>query len=174
MKKIIYVYILLGMVILAGCGSKNSDSSGSDSSLFETAEEKREEAKEKFADVLADETKRIEDEAEPSTTRVKEEGGNVSIPSNGKPTLLDFSATWCGPCKMMKPVFDELADTYDDKINFVTVDVDANPGLASQYAIQAVPTFVFLDSNGKSVRRIEGAVEQSVLENQIGIMISKR
>lgn len=102
---------------------------------------------------------------------VVEDGVVKSLPRNGKPSLLDFTATWCGPCKMMKPVFEELEDTYDGSMNFVSIDIDLNPELASRYGIRAVPTFVFIDEDGTPVKVVEGAVAQETLENQINRMI---
>lgn len=95
------------------------------------------------------------------------------IPKNGKPTLIDFSATWCPPCRAMKPVFEELSDTYEDYINFVTIDIDEYGQLANDYAVSAVPTFVFLNKKGEEVDRITGAVDQSTLENAINKAISR-
>ena len=71
----------------------------------------------------------------------------------------------------MKPVFNDLEDTYDDRMNFVNIDIDENPELSRRYNINAVPTFIFLDKNGNVVVTMEGAMEQSVLENQINKMI---
>lgn len=95
------------------------------------------------------------------------------IPKNGKPTLIDFSATWCPPCRAMKPVFEELSDTYEDYINFVTIDIDEYGELANDYAVSAVPTFIFLNKKGEEVDRIMGAVDQSTLENAINKTISR-
>ena len=75
----------------------------------------------------------------------------------GLPSVIDFYATWCGPCKAIAPVFEVLKGEYGEKINFVSVDVDADNETARRYAIEAMPTFVFLDSEGKEVRRIVGA-----------------
>ncbi len=76
---------------------------------------------------------------------------------NGLPTVIDFYATWCGPCKAIAPVFDVLKGEYGEKINFVSVDVDADNETARRYGIEAMPTFVILDSEGKEIRRIVGA-----------------
>lgn len=95
------------------------------------------------------------------------------IPTNGKPTLIDFSATWCGPCKLMKPVVEELEATYDDKINFVYIDVDKNQELANKFEVTAVPTFVFLDKDGVRTKMFMGTVPPEDLENEINRLISK-
>lgn len=76
---------------------------------------------------------------------------------NGLPTVIDFYATWCGPCKAIAPVFQVLKGEYGEKINFVSVDVDADNETARRYGIEAMPTFVILDSEGKEIRRIVGA-----------------
>ena len=76
---------------------------------------------------------------------------------NGLPTVIDFYATWCGPCKTIAPVFQVLKGEYGEKINFVSVDVDADNETARRYGIEAMPTFVILDSEGKEIRRIVGA-----------------
>lgn len=75
----------------------------------------------------------------------------------GLPTVIDFYATWCGPCKQIAPLFDQLKVQYANQLNFVRVDVDADPQQAQKYGIEAMPTFVFLDADGKEVNRIIGA-----------------
>lgn len=89
--------------------------------------------------------------------------------SNGKPSVVDFTATWCPPCRMMKPIFHRLAKEYGDKYNFITIDIDENPELANQYQIQAVPTFVFLDADGNEEHRIKGAVTESDFKKEFDL-----
>lgn len=73
------------------------------------------------------------------------------------PTVIDFYATWCGPCRQMAPVFHELAEKYEGKINFVSIDVDKNPDKAMEYQVEALPTFIFLNKDGKEVNMLVGA-----------------
>jgi thioredoxin 1 len=86
--------------------------------------------------------------------------------SKNKPMLVDFWAEWCAPCLMMKPIFEELAKDYGEKVIFGRVNVDENQNLAIKYGISAIPTFI-LFSNGKPIERLVGAVGRKPLENII-------
>lgn len=77
-------------------------------------------------------------------------------------TVIDFSATWCGPCQMIAPDVHELADKSTDVAQFQFVDVDQNPDMADKYGVQAVPTFVILNSDGQEVDRVVGADIESL------------
>ena len=63
-------------------------------------------------------------------------------------SVVDFNATWCGPCRMLAPVLEELSEKYADKVSFFSVDVDDSPGLAMQYRVNSVPCLVLL-KNGE-------------------------
>ncbi|MDE7115244.1 MAG: thioredoxin family protein, partial [Muribaculaceae bacterium] len=82
-------------------------------------------------------------------------------------SIVDFTASWCGPCQRMKPVFHRLAKNFRDEYNFITIDIDANPELAEKYQVQAVPTFVFLDADGIEGNRITGMVDESDFRNEL-------
>lgn len=84
--------------------------------------------------------------------------------TNEKLVLVDFFATWCGPCKMMAPVLEDLKQRVGDKARIVKVDVDKNQSLAMEYGIQAVPTLI-LFSGGVEVWRQSGAMPVSALED---------
>lgn len=83
--------------------------------------------------------------------------------SNGKPTVVDFYATWCGPCRMIAPVFQQLREKYSERINFVSIDVDADPQIAARYQVEAMPTFLFLDNSGEEKDRLVGASEPDLV-----------
>ena len=69
--------------------------------------------------------------------------------------VVDFFATWCGPCKMLAPVIDSIGGKYGDKAVIAKVDVDANPGLAAKYGVMSIPTVIFF-KDGKEIDRKVG------------------
>ncbi|WP_406660225.1 thioredoxin domain-containing protein [Methanolobus sp. ZRKC3] len=83
-----------------------------------------------------------------------------------KPELLDFSATWCGPCKMQKPILEEVKAKLGDKVEVKVIDVDENQALASQYGVQAVPTLVIL-KDGEIAKRFTGVTNAAVLIEEL-------
>ena len=80
--------------------------------------------------------------------------------------LVDFWADWCGPCKMIAPVVEELADEYDGKVGFAKLDVDANPKTAMDYGVRSIPTLLVI-KDGKVAEQIIGAVPKSVLKKKL-------
>jgi thioredoxin 1 len=82
------------------------------------------------------------------------------------PVLVDFGAEWCPPCKMMKPVVDELAKQYEGKLRIVTMDTDQYPDVMTQYGVMGLPTFILFDG-GQPVKRIIGYTPRQKMEAQL-------
>ena len=88
-----------------------------------------------------------------------------SLKNGAQPLVVDFWATWCGPCRMIAPIISELAEKYDGKVVVGKCDVEENDELAAEFGIRNIPTILFF-KNGEIVDKMVGAASKAVLEGK--------
>ena len=93
-----------------------------------------------------------------------------NVLNSDKPALVDFWAVWCGPCRMVGPVVEEIANDYEGKAIVGKVDVDNNPEIAQKYGIRNIPTILFI-KNGEIVDKQVGAVQKATLAEKLDAIL---
>lgn len=101
-----------------------------------------------------------------ATAQVTDSTFKQEVLDSEVPVLVDFWAPWCGPCRMVAPVVEEIADQYDGKVKVVKLNTDENPNVASQYGIRSIPTLMIF-KGGQRVDMVVGAVPKTTLSNTL-------
>ncbi len=98
--------------------------------------------------------------------RFTEENFDTEVLGSDTPVLVDFYADWCGPCKMMMPVVEKMAETYEGKVKIGKLNVDENNAIAGKYGVMSIPSFIVF-KNGEVVNSSTGAMSQAALAKML-------
>jgi thioredoxin 1 len=105
-----------------------------------------------------------------ATVAVTDDSFSNDVLSSSTPVLVDFWATWCGPCKMIAPVLEEIASEKAGSLTIAKLDVDANPGTARDFQVVSIPTLI-LFKDGKPVKRIVGTKGKAALLRELSDVV---
>jgi thioredoxin 1 len=101
-----------------------------------------------------------------SPITITDDSFETEVLQSDKPVIVDFWATWCGPCKMIAPILEELAQEYGDKVKVAKLDVDANNKTAAKYNIMSIPSLLFF-RNGEVVDQVVGALPKAQIQARL-------
>ena len=100
-----------------------------------------------------------------ATIEINEENFDAEVLQSAQPVLVDFSAEWCGPCKMIAPILDQVAAEFNGRLKVVKIDVDQQPALAQRYRIQSLPTLLYLVKGEVQNQTVGAASKKAIVTN---------
>ncbi len=145
MRKVLYLVSLCCFLMLMACSPKQGNSDSQSGNVSVTSEE------------------------ETASNASKDE---IVDSSSSKIIVIDFFATWCGPCKAMAPAMEQMQEKYGDKIIIRKIDVDEEQALAQQYQIESIPTLVVISPSGEVLDKVVGAQPVEVLDEMFSKLAS--
>ena len=98
---------------------------------------------------------------------VTDQNFQSEVLNSTEPVVVDFWAEWCGPCKMMSPIVDEVSESFEGKVKVVKINIDENPNIPTQYGIRGIPTFIVFKS-GQAVETKVGGMSKSQFTDWVG------
>ncbi|MYA61639.1 MAG: thioredoxin [Dehalococcoidia bacterium] len=102
-----------------------------------------------------------------NTVEITDATFQAEVVNSDVPVVIDFWAEWCGPCKMIAPIVEELAGEYEGKVKFAKMDVDSNPQTPMQFGIRGIPTLLIFNGGENPVDQVVGAVPKSMLKKRV-------
>ena len=96
-----------------------------------------------------------------------DENFKKEVKESGKISIIQFSATWCAPCRELKPVMEQISNEMSDKLNFFYMDIDSSPSTPTLFGIRGVPTLILFGKNGEILNQKVGATSKANVENFI-------
>ena len=145
MRKVLYLVSLCSFLMLVACSPKQGNSASQSGNVSVTSED------------------------ETASNASKDE---IVDSSSSKIIVIDFFATWCGPCKAMAPAMEQMQEKYGDKIIIRKIDVDEEQSLAQQYQIESIPTLVVISPSGEVLDKVVGAQPVEVLDEMFSKLAS--
>lgn len=156
---------VIAAAAFASCGNKSADSDSQTVPASEQAVPAADRAADASQAAPAPQIKMTPSSSEPTIApQLKSE--------KGLPVVVDFYADWCGPCQQFKPIFHDAESKYAGKVDFKTVDVDAQGELADRYGIRSIPTVIFFDKEGREVYRETGFVDAPLFDAELTTLLA--
>ena len=180
MKKNVCLYAMMALAVM-GCSQNNKKQEGSSTGLPSRVESEGKAGAEKADQSVAGSSNQSASAGKVQVLTASDFRKKIMdyeshpeewVFAGSRPAIIDFYATWCGPCKMMAPMVESLAVKYAGKIDFYKVDIDQEPELASVFGIRSIPTFLFIPMKGNPTMQM-GAMQKEDFEEIIGKMMGK-